>query len=561
MGLFDKEVAYVKRYRQIVDVMIKHGFGYLVDRFGLRPFRSFREKLFGPRPLREQMLLLSEAQRLRLALEELGPTFIKFGQILSTRYDLIPEEYIQELSRLQDRAPAFEFSEAKKVIEKEFGRKLEEIFQSLNHEQIASASIGQVYRATLFGGEEVAVKVMRPGIEETIETDLGILMSLARFADKHIKESKFFNPVGFVDEFSRVMRQEIDYFNEAQNADRFYSNFKGSATVRIPKMYWEYTTKHVLTQEFSDGIKITEIERIESFGLDKQKISIDLANAYLKMIFEDNFYHADPHPGNILVSHEGFIIFLDFGMAGNIDPLLHENLANLIIAIQLDDIDVLIEALAEMGLISDAGSESPQLRIKLEEFLNKYYNLSSKFIDPTAFLRDIIDIFAKTRGKIPSNIMLLSKTLVIRDEISRKLDPEHNFGELTKPYVDRMLEERTKTSHLIKEAEKTVLDYIRLVKTFPRRVNHILAKAEKGTLKLELEHMGLDSLIEEMDISSNRLSFSMIIAALIVGSSLIIQTRMQPSLFGVPFIGILGFLLAGFLGLGLLVSIIRSGRW
>ncbi len=561
MRLLDKGIAYVKRYRQIVDVMIKHGFGYLVDRFGLRPFRSLREKLFGPRPLKEQMLRLSEAQRLRLALEELGPTFIKFGQILSTRYDLIPEEYIRELSRLQDSAPPFEFSEAKKVIEKEFGRKLDEIFQSFNPEQIASASIGQVYRATLSGGEEVAVKVMRPGVEDIIETDLAILMSIARFADKHIKESKFFNPVGFVDEFSRIMRQEIDYVNEAQNADRFYSNFKGSATVRIPKMYWEYTTKHVLTQEFSEGIKITEIERIESMGLDKKKISFDLANAYLKMIFEDGFYHADPHPGNILVSHEGSIIFLDFGMAGHIDPILHENLAHLIIAIQLNDIDILIEALAEIGLISDAGSESPQLRIKLEEFLSKYYNLSSKFIDPTLFLHDIINIFAKTRGKIPTNIMLLSKTLVIRDEISRKLDPEHNFGELTKPYVDKMLEERTKASHLIKEAEKTVLDYIRLVKTLPRRVNHILAKAEKGTLKLELEHLELETLVEEMDILSNRLSFSMIIASLIVGSSLIIQTRMQPSLFGVPFLGIFGFLIAGFLGIGLLVSIIRSGRW
>ncbi len=561
MGLFDKEVAYVKRYRQIVDVMIKHGFGYLVDRFGLRPFRSFREKMFGPRPLREQELLLSEAQRLRLALEELGPTFIKFGQILSTRYDLIPEEYIQELSRLQDRAPAFEFSEAKKVIEKELGKKLEDIFQSFNPEQIASASIGQVYRATLSGGEEVAVKVMRPGVEDIIETDLAILMSLAIFAEKHIKESKFFNPVGFVDEFSRVMKQEIDYAHEAQNADRFYSNFKGSATVRIPKMYWDYTTKHVLTQEFSDGIKIMEIKQIESIGLDKKKISIDIANAYLKMIFEDMFYHADPHPGNILVSREGIVVFLDFGMAGHIDPILHENLANLIIAIQLNDIDVLIEALAEIGLISDAGGESPQLRIKLEEFLNKYYDLSSKFIDPTAFLKDLIDIFAKSKGKIPSNLMLLSKTLVIRDEISRKLDPEHNFGELTKPYVDEMLKERAKASHLIKEAEKTILDYVRLVKTFPRRVNHILAKAEKGTLKLELEHLELETLVEELDILSNRLAFSMIIAALIVGSSLIIQTRMSPSLFGVPFLGIFGFLLAGILGLGLLISIIRSGRW
>ena len=227
-------------------------------------------------------------------------------------------------------------------------------------------------------------------------------MSMARFAEKHIKESKFFNPVGFVDEFSRIIRHEIDYTHEAQNADRFYSNFQGSETVKIPKMYWKYSTKHVLCQEFSEGIKITDIEKIEAAGLDKKKISIDLANAYLKMIFEDGFYHADPHPGNILVSPEGKIIFLDFGMAGHIDPVLRENLTNLIIAIQLNDIDVLIEALSELGLISDVGSESPVLRTKLEELLNKYYSLSSKFIDPTAFLSRSNRYFCTNKRKDPN---------------------------------------------------------------------------------------------------------------------------------------------------------------
>ncbi|HMB45938.1 MAG TPA: AarF/ABC1/UbiB kinase family protein [Candidatus Methanoperedens sp.] len=541
--------------------MIKHGFGYLVDRFGLRPFRSFREKLFGPKPLKEQILILSEALRLRLALEELGPTFIKFGQILSTRHDLVPKEYIEELEKLQDNVPPFELSEAKKVIEREFEEKIEDIFRTFNPEQIAAASIGQVYRATLYQGEEVAVKVMRPGIETIIETDIAILMGMARFAEKHLKESKFFNPVGFVDEFSRIIRHEIDYTHEAQNAERFYSNFQGSSTVKIPRMYWEYSTKHVLCQEFSEGIRISDLQKLEEAGLDKKKISTDLANAYLKMIFEDGFYHADPHPGNIFVSPEGKIIFLDFGMAGHIDPALRESLTNLIISIQFNDIDVLIEALSELGLIKDAGSEKPILKIKLEELLNKYYSLSSKFIDPTAFLRDLIEIFAGTKGKIPTNLMLLSKTLVIRDEISRKLDPDHNFGEMTGPYVKQMLEERTKASHIIKSAQRTVMDLVNLMKNFPRKINHLLTKAEKGTLKLELEHVGLDGLVEEMDIMSNRLSFSMIIAALIVGSSLIIQTRMSPSLFGVPLLGIIGFLIAGFLGLGLLISIIRSGKW
>lgn len=561
MHLLDKQYAYVKRYREIVDVLVKHGFGYLVERFGTRPARSLGEKLFGPRLLKEQMLLLSEAQRFRLALEELGPTFVKFGQILSTRHDLLPQVYLVELEKLQDRVQPFEFSESKKVIEKEFGKKMEDIYRTFEEKQIASASIGQVYRATLFQGDEVAVKVMRPGVEDIIETDLAILSSMANFAEKHIKESKFFNPAGFVDEFSRIIRYEIDYSHEAQNAERFYANFQDSPIVKIPRMYWEYTSKHVLCQEYSEGTKITDIDQLEAAGLDRKKISTDLGNAYLKMIFEDGFYHADPHPGNILVSPDGKIIFLDFGMAGYIDPMLRENLTNLIIAIQFDDVDYLIEALSDLGLISDLGNESQVLRIKLEELLNKYYSLSSKFIDPTAFLRDIIDIFAKTKGRVPTNLMLLSKTLVIRDEISRKLDPDHNFGEMVGPYVKKMLEERTKTSHIIKGVEKTVIDLINLTKHLPRRMNHLLSKAEKGTLKLELEHLRLDSLVEELDIISNRLSFSMIIASLIVGSSLIIQTRMSPSLFGVPLLGILGFFIAGFMGIGLLISIIRSGKW
>lgn len=516
--------------------------------------------MFGP-SLKEQLLKQSEAERLRLALEELGPTFIKFGQILSTRHDLVPEEYIRELSKLQDRVPPFSYQEAKEMIEKEFGKSLDEIFMSFDPEPIAAASIGQVHHARLHEGDEVAVKVMRPGVEELIETDLFILMGFAKFTEKHIKESKFYNPLGFMDEFSRVLKQEIYYIHEAQNADKFYSNFAGSTTVRIPKVYWEYTTKRILTQEFMEGIKISDIAQIEAAGLDRKIVSINFANAYLRMIFEHGFYHADPHPGNILVSRDGKIIFLDFGMAGYIDNPLRENLVNLMIATIRSDINLLIESLVDIGLISDGGSDNPALKINLEEFINNYYAISTKFIDPTTFLRDLIDVMVKSGGRIPTSIMLLSKTLIMRDEISRNLDPDHNFAELVEPYVGKMIEERSKFSHIMKETEKSVRDFARLVKGLPRKIGHILTKAERGTLKIQLEHQGFETLVEELDIVSNRLSFSMIISALIVGSSLIIQTRMSPSLFGVPLLGILGFLVAGFLGFWLLFSILRSGKW
>lgn len=560
MRLLDNEYAYVKRYRQIVDVMVKHGFGYLVERFGLRPFRSFREKLFGPRPQIEPLQVLSEAERLRHALEELGPTFIKFGQILSTRHDLVPETYITELARLQDMVAPFRYDEAREVIEKELGKKIEDVFLSFDPEPIAAASIGQVHRAKLLEGDEVAVKVMRPGVEKLVEIDLAIMMSLARFAEKHIKESKFFNPVGFVEEFSRIIRHEIDYVHEAKNAERFYTNFAGSQTVKIPKIYWNYITRHVMTQEYSDGIKISDIAQIEASGLDKKKITIDIANAYLKMVFEDGFYHADPHPGNILVTREGIIVFLDFGMAGYVDPELRECLVNFVVAIQRNDVGFLIEALTEIGLVVD-GSDSPAFRIKLEELINQYYSMTTKFIDPARFLRDLIDILIKSRGKIPSNIMLLSKTLVIRDEIARKIDPEHNFAELVEPYVKKMIGERTSPTYILKETARAVWDFARLVKSLPRRVNNILAKAEKGTMKFELEHRGFEALVEELDVTSNRVSFSLIISALIVGSSIIITTGMSPRFFGVPLLGIFGFFIAGVLGMWLIISILRSGKW
>lgn len=560
MGLLNTGYVYARRYREISNVLLKHGFGYILERFGIRPFRSLRERLFGP-SIKEQLLVLSEAERLRLALEELGPTFIKFGQILSTRHDLLPEEHIKELSKLQDRVPPFSYQDAKKVIEKELQKNLDEVFISFDPEPIAAASIGQVHRARLHEGDDVAVKVMRPGIEKIVETDLFILMNLAKFAEKHIKGSRFFNPVGFIEEFSRVMRQEIYYIHEAQNADRFYSNFAGSTTVRIPKVYWKYTTKRVLTQEFLEGIKISHIPQIEASGLDRKKVSTDLANAYLKMIFEDGFYHADPHPGNILVSLEGKIIFLDFGMAGYIDSLLRENLVNLMIATMRSDIDLLIESLEEIGLISDSGSEGTELRINIEDFINTYYSVSTKFIDPTDFLRDLIDVLIRSGGRIPTNFMLLSKTLMMRDEINRRLDPEHNFAELTEPYVRKMIEERGTVSYIMNETEKSLSDFAHLIRIFPKKAINILKKTERGRLGLELEHRGLDTAIEELDIISNRLSFSLIIAALIVGSSLIIQTRMSPSLWGVPLLGVFGYLLAGIIGMGLVISILRSGKW
>lgn len=557
-GILNREYAHVQRYRQIMDVLIKHGFGYLVDRYGLHP-RSWKERIFGPREIPKKLLAMSGAARFRRALEELGPTFVKFGQILSTRYDMVPQDYIDELSKLQDMVPPFEFWEVRRVIQGEFGKGIEELFKSFGREPVAAASIGQVHLARLKGGEEVIVKVRRPNIERTIEVDLDILSSLAHFAERHIRETRIFSPVGMVEEFARVIRNELNYVQEAQNAERFYRNFNGYPGVRIPRVFWELTTNKVLTLEYLEGIKISDLEAIDAAGLDRRTLAKSLSNAYLKQIYLDGFFHGDPHPGNIFVTKDGALAFLDFGMAGYIDRITRENLTNLMIAIRNYDLDELIGAISDLGFIRNIGTVYPALRVELEDLINRYYAISTKYISPATFLRDLISLIARHRGRIPSNIMLLSKTLLILDEVNSKLDPEHSFAEHTEPFVNQLIRERTRPTRIIRELADVLWDSYHILRKAPQRIDHILSKAETGTLKLEFEHHGLDRLADETSLLSNRLSISLIISALIVGSSLIIQTGMRPHILGVPALGVLGFLFAAVLGIGLLISILRSG--
>ncbi len=560
VGVFmvKKRYARLKRYRKIINVLVKYEFGYVVEHLGLSRYWAFGGRLLHKKSGIENKTV---EERARMVLEELGPTYVKLGQILSTRYDLLPESFIEEFAKLQDVVPPFPFLEAKAIIESELGKPIDELFESIDLVPMAAASIGQVQKAVLLSGEEVIVKVQRPNIIETIDTDLRMLKDIAIFAQKHIKEGRIYNFVDIVEEFSHVIHNELDYIKEGQNADKFHRNFIGVDSVYIPKVYWEYTTKHVLTLEYATGVKINNIEKLERMGLDRKKVARNFSTAYVKMLFEDGFFHGDPHPGNVFVMPDEVILFLDFGMVGTISKSMMESMTNIMIATVKKDIEVLIDSLVEMGVVNPDDIDMIKFRAELAELVESYYTVSLKNVSPDVLLMELIDLLMEHHGKVPSNIMLLSKTLMMEEEVNTRLDPDYNLAEVAEPFVHDLFRKRSRPDHILKDAAKTALEFAGLLRKLPRKVDRVMGRLEKGSLRLEFEHKGLDMVVGELDTMSNRISFALIISAIIVGSSLILQTDMTPQVYDAPVLGILGFIVAGVMGFGLVLSIIRSGKF
>ena len=548
----------VRRYRTLTNVTIKYGFGYLVDRFNLHPVRSLKDRVSGTHKVYPE---LSDPERLRLMLEELGPTYIKFGQILSTRYDILPKEYIKELEKLQDTVPPFSHDEACRIVAEEFGMPIDEIFETFSCEPFASASLGQVHLATLPGGERVIVKVQRPGIREVIDSDLRILRDLAHFADQHISEARALNPVGVISEFERIIRAELDYTLEAQNADELRGNFSDDPTVKIPKVYWDYTRWQVLTMEFIDGIKVSDHEAIEQAGLDRKIISLNFATSFLKQIFQHGTFHGDPHPGNVLVMEGNVVAFIDFGIIGHLDQVIRADLVDFFIALSENDADAVIEVLAHIGIIDYNEIDLPQFRFEISNMITKYYGMSLRYVNTGVMMREMISMILRYHGNVPSNLLLLSKALMIEEEVCSQLDPDYNLQDLAKPFIHNLVMERMHPKRIVREWLRMIPGFGRLVRGLPHRLDQILMRAEKGTLRLEFEHHGLDHIVSQLDVMSNRISSSMIISALIIASALVIQSGMKPFVCGVPVLGITGFVIAGILGMGLVLSIMRSGRF
>jgi ubiquinone biosynthesis protein len=548
----------MNRYRKIISILFKYGFQDLIDKSNLKKHidlgRIPHQSKSGV-----ETASLSRWERIRMVFEELGPTYTKFGQIMSTRPDLVPQGLIVELEKLQNDVPPFPGDEARGVIENEIGKDILNTFREFTDVPLAAASIAQVHKAVLNDGEEVVIKVQRPGIRKIIEVDLEIMLHLATVLEKYFKGMEILNPIGIVTEFEKSIRREIDFSAEITNIERFGRNFQEDRTIYVPRAYKNYSTQKVLTMEFIDGIKVSEItEDIES-GCNPRVVASWGADLVLKQIFVHGFFHADPHPGNIFILKNNVVCFLDFGMMGIMSPKNRQKLGDIIIGVVNRDSEALTQAILQLT-DNEYFEKTKELEDQVSDMLENYSYLVLKDINVGKALNDIIKLILDFRLKLPQDIYLLSKALITIEGVGRKLDPDFDMIGQTEPFARKLIKEQMSPRKLAKDMYASAKEYHRLFQDSPAEIREVVKKLILGKLRMEFEHKGLEPALKKSDQVSNRMSFAVVLASLIVGSSIIVLSKIPPLFQGIPIIGILGFLGAGVMGFWLLFSILRHGR-
>ncbi len=564
MDLFRVSRTYrsARRLQQIVNVFLRHGFGRFIDQIHLGRYIPFAKRLkaFGQWPALRGP---SVPERLRTAFGELGPSFIKLAQILSSRPDLITAQYANEFKKLQDEVPPFAVEEAKKIIEEELKKPVDTIFPRFQDKPVAAASIAQVHFAQLADGSDVIVKVQRPGIREQIETDINILWTLARLLERYVPESRFFNPTGIVEEFSKTIRKELDFAGEARNCSRFRKNFEHNPDICIPRIYGDLVTEKVLVMERIEGTRVDNIPGIVAMGLDRKLLVQISVGAYFKMILEDGFFHADPHPGNILATPDGRLAFVDFGIVGSVTPEMMETMANTFLALIRKDFDMLIDQYAELGYVPedlDLDRFRREFKTDLLYYLEPLYGVPLKEINFAQYLDIVTHLALKHRMQIPADLLLVNKAMLILENISRELDPGFDFVAAAEPYAEKIVKSRYSPSRIYEKTSKNVMELGNFLLLFPKQIRLIIRKILRDDLHLKMTHIGLDRFITDMDRSSNRITFGLIIAAMLLSSAIMQSSGVGSKIFGMSVLGLLSFFFAFLLGIWLLISIIRSGR-
>ncbi len=555
----NRNIRTIRRYRTILGVLIKYGFGHFVEQLNIDYYLELGKRIVTFDKIPKELERLSQPQRLRLAMEELGPTFIKLGQLLSTRPDVLGKEYIHEFSKLQDKVPAVPLEEVKAQIERELGAPAEDLFEEFCKEPLAAASIAQVHRGKLKSGEEVVFKVRRPGIAKVVETDVDVLMGLAYLIEQHVPAVAHYDPVGLVKEFQRNIMREMNFTREGRTVDRFSVNFADSETVYTPKVFWDYSGEIVLTMEYVPGIKISDLEKLSERGYDLKEIARRGADVFLKQVLDYGLFHADPHPGNVFILPEQVICMLDYGMVGRLGKDLKDQLIDLLQALLNRDVDRIISQLLYSGELADE-SDLRSLRRDLHDFIEDYYDIVLQDIKVGKLLSEFIEILTHHRIHFPADYMLLAKALVIMEGVGRQLDPDFSMLTHMRPYIKRMVLERFSPKSMSEQAGRIAHAYTSLAKNLPQDIKEFINRLNRNQFKIDLEHRGLEKLVTDLDRSSNRVSFAVVIGSLIVGSSLVMQIDKGPMLFGFPVLGLLGYSIAGMLGLWLAIGILRSGR-
>lgn len=572
-------VRHLARYREIAAILARHGLGWVVVQLGLGELVPFQRGWFG-HPPRETPY--TQAEHFRMAFEDLGAAFIKFGQILSTRADLLPSAYIAEFSKLQDAAPPVLDDEIASVILDELGAPPEKIFAEFERAPRASASIGQAHAARLRNGTHVIVKVQRPHVAELIERDLDVLADLAQFAARHARLSENYDPIGLVEEFAYTLRNELDYTREGQNADRLRRNFADDAAIYIPKVYWEFTTPRVLTMEEIRGVKINDLDALDAAGLDRHRVAENSVRIMLTEVFEHGFFHADPHPGNFFVMSEaqaraarkrrgepvlsaddsvGAVIgLMDFGLVGRLDDALRDVMLRMAIFLVRRDTDRLVDEMVALG-IARGRVNRQALKRDLDHFIGNYYDRPIKELAAGKILDDVVQVAFRYHLQFPSDLMLLFKVIAMSEGLGVQLDPEFRLLEFAEPYFQKFWLESRSPRALAGKLAQSALDVVDLAPDLPHRVTRLLGELERGEIEIIVKHEGLDDALKELERVANRVTMGVITAALIIGLSVVMSYYHPP---GWETIGVIvftaTFLVAVLFAVRLLWIVWRTGR-
>ena len=549
-------VAETRRLRTVLTILAKYGFADVVGFLRLDPLVSLGRKLTRTSIPHG----LSRPVRLRMALEELGPAAIKLGQVLSSRADLFSPDFLEEFQRLQDKLPQVPFDEIRTAIESSFNRPLEEIFPDFNPAPVAQASIAQVHRAKLMTGEDVAVKVRRPRIEQQIDPDLRILSFLADLVERHVDELKYLRPKSLTRQYIRTLRKELDFSHEARNLERARKNFAGDPTIVIPKLYPEWTSENILVMEYLDGVSIRETGSFEKMGTCSSEVARLGARSILTQVFIHGFFQGDPHPGNILVLPDHRIGILDYGMFGALSPERRDLLGDLLVALVEKDIPFMIRTLERMRALPEEFNEE-ELSADISAFLEEFTNRPLKEIQLDALSAELFDLVRTHRLTLPPDLSLLFRALVIMDGIGRSLDPSFNMVEESRPFVRKLIRKRFEPESMFRNIRSTAMIFFRTLSHIPAEAEKLLTRVRDGRIRVDFNLKHLEDLIGEMDRTGNRLSVSILVGSLTIGSALIFASPNGPRFFGLSTIGLMGFFVAGFLGFGLIVAILRSRRF
>lgn len=547
-------IRQIERLKTIAVILTKNGFDDIVSAMGVERYLKFTL----PRSSGETHTL-SRSERIRKTVEELGPTFIKMAQILSTRPDLIPLELTDEFSKLQDRVKPLPFAQIRPIFVEEFGKDVDALFAG-ELTLIASASLGQVYKGRLKSGEEVAIKILKPGVREMIHSDIAIMKKIASLMEDKLHGYGIDSPTAIVREFEKTIKKELDFTIEALNLKRFAKNFEGDERIFVPKLYEELSTRSIMTMEYVDGIKVSEIERLREAQIDPSEVAEKGFDLICKQIFEHRFFHGDPHPGNIFVLMDGRIAFVDFGMMGSIGESDRKYFVDMIYYIVKQEDEKAALCILKLAKVQNDNLDTDAFAKDMGDVVRTYFYGSLGDINIKNLLDDIITLMSRYHVYFRENNYLLTKSLITIEGVGKALDPDFNAAESIKPFIMRFYKENFSVGAFLSRASEMPKEMGDFLMQFPQDIKTIVDKMKEGKLKIEFQHMGLEELEESIEKSANRLSIAVIIAALLIGSSMLLLAQIPPLFFGVPVIGLAGFMLAALMGVVLIHSIYKKGR-